>query len=162
MAIALNPVDRVEILTLQDNMVDLVSRDESDVVKRARLKRGPKGFRSLLAEHGFSALITVYRGEEERSLVFDFGFSEHGAAWNAEALGVDLTGVEALALSHGHLDHTGGLKALCQLIGRQGLPFVVHPAAFRSPRYVKISETQRAEAPTFSRDAVQDAGCALG
>ena len=61
--------------------------------------------KSILAEHGFSALVSVSAGGESRSILFDFGFSKQGAAYNADALDADLSQVEALVLSHGHMDH---------------------------------------------------------
>jgi len=41
--------------------------------------------KSILAEHGFSALVSVSAGGESRSILFDFGFSKQGAAYNADA-----------------------------------------------------------------------------
>ncbi|MEW6265869.1 MAG: MBL fold metallo-hydrolase [Thermodesulfobacteriota bacterium] len=154
-------VDRVEILTLQDNYVDLVSRDNTAVIQRAMPLKGLEVKNSILAEHGFSALVTVTRNGQARSLLFDFGFSENGAAFNAEALNADLGRVEALALSHGHLDHTGGLARLAALIGQPGLELVLHPAAFRRPRYMKITEEFKVYFPSFTREMVQAAGLKL-
>ena len=102
-------VDRVEILTLQDNTIDLVQQDNNAMVQRAMPLVGMEVKNSILAEHGFSSLITVTDGNRSRCMLFDFGFSEQGAAQNADALGADLTAVEAMALSHGHLDHVGGI-----------------------------------------------------
>lgn len=58
----------------------------------------------LEVEHGLSFWIERRVGDVWLS---DAGQS--GAAWrNAERLGLDLGRVKALALSHGHYDHTGG------------------------------------------------------
>ncbi|MCF8024125.1 MAG: hypothetical protein K9K82_01370 [Desulfobacteraceae bacterium] len=35
MNISMQPVDRVDILTLQDNYIDILARDNSDVISRA-------------------------------------------------------------------------------------------------------------------------------
>ena len=59
MTVELKPCHQVEILTLQDNLIDLVSRDDSEILKRARLKPRQGKDSSLLAEHGFCALVTV-------------------------------------------------------------------------------------------------------
>ena len=55
-------VDRVEILTLQDNTIDLVQQDNSAVVQRAMPLVGMEVKNSILAEHGFSSLITIADG----------------------------------------------------------------------------------------------------
>jgi len=112
MGIELNEVEKVEILTLQDNYIDLVAQDSNDVVQRANPLKGNELGNSIRAEHGFSTWIIVTKNGQARYILFDFGFSEDGAALNAKALNADLSLVEALVLSHGHLDHLGGLENL--------------------------------------------------
>jgi len=150
--------DAVEILTLQDNMVDLATGDDTDMLKRAKPPRKAGRMNSVLAEHGFSALLTLSVNGGSHSLLFDFGFSEYGAASNADLLEEDLSKVEALVLSHGHMDHFGGLIKLIGRIGRKDIPLVVHPAAFRNPRYRKDREGRRIEFPPLVREEVQATG----
>ena len=151
------PVDRVEILTLQDNYIDLTSGDSTAMVQRAIPLKGNEVRMSLLAEHGFSALVGVTSGQQVHKLLFDFGFSEHGAAYNADALNLDLKPVEAMALSHGHMDHTGGIEALTARIGKPGIPLALHPEAYRAPRYLKIGEAFKAYFPPLTRQRLIDA-----
>lgn len=61
----------------------------------------------LNAEHGYSAWIE----DESVKVLFDCGFSDKFIK-NAEALGIDLRTADYIVLSHGHRDHTGGLKYL--------------------------------------------------
>lgn len=157
MSITIRQSDRVEILTLQDNTIDLTSQDNSAVVQRAMPLKGLEVRNSILAEHGFSALVTIAQADAARTLLFDFGFSEHGAAFNADALGVDLGTVEALALSHGHLDHVGGMAQLVERTGKTGLPLFAHPEVFRNPRYMKITEDFKIFFPAFTREKVKAA-----
>ena len=158
MSLTINEVDRVEILTLQDNYVDLAVGDTTGMLERARPLKGLEVRRSILAEHGFSALVTVRAGGQSRSILFDFGFSAHGAAFNADALQADLTAVEALALSHGHPDHVGGLEQLVERIGKKGIELVLHPAAFRGSRYLKIQQGLKINFPHFTREKAEAAG----
>jgi len=158
MKVSINEADKVEVLTLQDNYIDLVSRDSTAMLKRAMPLKGSEIRNSVLAEHGFSALVTIFEGETSHSILFDFGFSEHGTAFNVDALDVDLGGVEALVLSHGHIDHLGGLKQLVERVGRKGIELVLHPAAFRHPRYIKLTEQLKAYFPPFTPEKVQDMG----
>lgn len=61
--------------------------------------------KSLNTEHGLSFLIE----KDDVSLLFDTGSSDKYIK-NAERLHIDLNRVSHVILSHGHYDHTGGLK----------------------------------------------------
>ncbi|MGV8058494.1 MAG: MBL fold metallo-hydrolase [Smithellaceae bacterium] len=154
----LNAVDEVEILTLQDNYIDITAMDNNAVVTRARPVKDGQIKVSIGAEHGFSAIVKTTTGDQTRTLLFDFGFSENGAARNAAALGVDMAQVEAAVLSHGHSDHTGGLNKLSAMIGRKNIPFIVHPGVFKNPRYLKLSEELKIYFPEFTREMAAKAG----
>jgi len=157
----INAVDKVEILTLQDNYIDLLSRANSEVISRAMPIKNGELSNSILAEHGFSSVVTVTRGDISRSILFDFGYSAFGAAFNADTLDVDLKNIEAAALSHGHMDHVGGLSELMKRVSKKGLNLVVHPAAFRNPRYLKASDDLKIKTPNFTREKVKEAGMHL-
>ena len=109
---ALKAVEKVEILTLQDNYIEMTAMDNNAVVTRAMPLKDGEINASILAEHGFSALVKTTVEGKTHTLLFDFGFSENGAAQNVKTLGVDLKEVEAVALSHGHSDHTGGMSKM--------------------------------------------------
>ena len=86
----------------------------------------------LRAEWGFSALLRVWSGGNQYTVLFDTGESGTVLLHNMRILGVDPREPSILALSHGHYDHTGGLPALLDSGAR---PLVVaHPAAFE-PKY---------------------------
>jgi len=156
--ISINAVDRVEILTLQDNFIDITAMDGNDMVSRAFPFRDGELKNSVLAEHGFSALVTVTTQGTARTMLFDFGFSTEGAAFNAAALGVDMGQVEAVALSHGHTDHLGGFEKLAGMIGKRDIEFTVHPKVFHTPRYLKLSEDVQFFFPAFTREIIEEAG----
>ena len=157
----LNTVDKVEILTLQDNYIEMTAMDNSAVIARAMPLKDGEISASILAEHGFSALVKTTSAGITHSLLFDFGFSENGAAQNAATLGVNMSEVEAVALSHGHSDHTGGMEKITALIGKRDIPFVVHPSAFKSPRYIKLGEEFKLNFPKLTRDMVKQAGLSV-
>lgn len=66
--------------------------------------------RHLQAEHGLALHIRT----EEHCLLFDTGQTDL-LVRNARTLGIGLETVEAVVLSHGHYDHTGGLRAAREL-----------------------------------------------
>jgi 7,8-dihydropterin-6-yl-methyl-4-(beta-D-ribofuranosyl)aminobenzene 5'-phosphate synthase len=161
MTVKLNEVEKVEILTLQDNYVDVAAFDSTEIVQRALPVKDMEIKKSILAEHGFSAIVTVYSDDNPCSILFDFGFSEHGAAYNADALEVDLKTIEAMVLSHGHIDHFGGLEQLADRIGKKGIELVLHPTAFRKSRYIKITDESKINLPALTRERFENVGICI-
>jgi 7,8-dihydropterin-6-yl-methyl-4-(beta-D-ribofuranosyl)aminobenzene 5'-phosphate synthase len=157
----IHEIDRVEILTLQDNYIDLTATDNNAIIKRAMTLKDGHIRKSILSEHGFAALVRTTRGETTHTVLFDTGFSEIGAVYNANALGVDLADIEAIALSHGHMDHSGGFMAMAAAIPSKGIPLVVHPVVFRAPRYLKIKEYINIGMPSLTREQIAEAGMKL-
>lgn len=126
----LREADRVEVVSLVDNSIDVLSTSPREEVRRLRdwVER-PKGHPS--AEHGFSMLVRVYGGGESHAVLFDAGSSPRGVVANARRMGVDLRDVECVVLSHGHYDHFAGLRAVAEAVGRAGLPVLVHGDMFK-------------------------------
>ena len=133
-------VDSAEILVLVDNVTDNLSSAPRFVETElaAMSRRGINvlaGDCLCCAAHGLACLITVKRGAETRTLLFDSGPEADVLSRNVQRLGADLGVVEAIVLSHGHWDHGGGmLRALDLIRGRNGgraIPYYAHPGMFR-------------------------------
>ncbi len=104
---ALPEVDRISITTVVDNYIDSLRQDGA-VVRRfshAVARKMP----DLRAEHGLAHLVEIVRGAAPLTIVFDFGLTADSLNHNLRELSIDPRGVDAIALSHGHRDHFGGL-----------------------------------------------------
>ena len=140
--VSLKEVDRVEVLTLIDNYVDVLLKG-TDIVTRPHLAKDEEiSTDTLLAEHGLSLLVTVYQGTKQHTILFDTGYTPIGVPRNMAKLGVDIAKIEAIVLSHGHMDHTGSLNNLLDKMSTR-VPLVVHPDAFLSPRYMELDDGKR-------------------
>jgi 7,8-dihydropterin-6-yl-methyl-4-(beta-D-ribofuranosyl)aminobenzene 5'-phosphate synthase len=160
-SIQIREAEKIEITTLQDNYIDLTASDNNDVITRALPLNNGEVSKSILAEHGFSALVKTSVDGRERSLLFDFGFSSEGTAYNAKALGIQMETIEMAALSHGHSDHTGGLECLIQMIGKANIEFIAHPSVFKENRYLRINESIKIFFPKLTKERIEAAGCKL-
>jgi 7,8-dihydropterin-6-yl-methyl-4-(beta-D-ribofuranosyl)aminobenzene 5'-phosphate synthase len=96
----------------------------------------------LVAEHGLSFHVQF----GSRSLLFDTGQTDL-ALINAETLRLRLDRLDAIVLSHGHYDHTGGLPAILDAAPEARL--YLHPSALEDkytqgpagpPRFIGMSE----------------------
>ena len=163
--IALEPADDVVVTTLVDNVYDALLTGDNTIT-RAPLAAGTAqapqfepGLTNvgLMAEHGFSALVTVRRGDTTTSVLFDTGLSPDAMVTNADRLGLDLSGVHAVVLSHGHLDHVGGLAGLAGRRGTRSLPMVVHPLVW-TRRRLALPGGGADDWPTLSKRALTSEG----
>lgn len=79
-------------------------------MKIVTLVENTAGNEKCIAEHGLS----VYIETEKHKLLLDAGQTD-AVVKNAEALGVDLSAVDTVILSHGHYDHSGGILPFSKL-----------------------------------------------
>ena len=135
-SVSLKTVDRIEITTLMDNYVDLLLPSTDTIIRPPLAKEGKINADTFLAEHGFSVLVTVYQGENKHTILFDTGYTKVGVLHNMALLGVNIEEIEAIVLSHGHMDHTGTLHGILDKIPHT-ISLVLHPGIFQHPRYTR-------------------------
>jgi 7,8-dihydropterin-6-yl-methyl-4-(beta-D-ribofuranosyl)aminobenzene 5'-phosphate synthase len=90
-------------------------------LKLTTLSENTAGSGIVLAELGLSILIET----ETVTILLDTGQSL-SVSHNADILGVDLSKVDKIVLSHGHGDHTGGLRQVLQRM-RKSVEIIAHP-----------------------------------
>jgi len=108
---ALKAVDRLEITILVDNSIDVFLPGTTEI-RRAQIPTDlPWGERkSLVSEHGYSALVRVHTGDRAASLLFDAGVPMR-YAHNMDVLEIRPEELHGVVLSHGHVI-TQGLRKL--------------------------------------------------
>ncbi len=139
-AVNLIPVDSADVTILDDNYFDLLLAG-SEIAQRPPIRWDSFTSASLRAEHGYALLLTVRRdGEggvsETASILYDAGLGRDTVQYNMDVLGLSVGDLRAVALSHGHADHHGGLEGMFRRIGRRGMPLVLHPDVWRERKIV--------------------------
>ena len=70
-----------------------------------------------------------YIEEDDAKILLDVGYSDVFVQ-NARKMNIDLKSITHIALSHGHNDHTRGLKFLFSAINAKNIDILAHPDAF--------------------------------
>lgn len=127
----INAIDELSIFLTMDNYYDGLLLPEKNVQRFGYFWPGISlsPLPVVTAEYGFASYIEVATMGEKSAILFDFGLSKRGVSQNMAAMGVDLSRVKAVVLSHGHPDHYGGLKKVMEGFSRK-LPFYVGKDAF--------------------------------
>ena len=152
----LRKADKLEVTILIDNYTDLLLLQSTEVVKR-QIFPPPK---APLSEHGLSCLLKVYADSEEHVVIMDAGISATCLFHNVDLLKVDLSQVESVVLSHGHIDHFGGLSELLSRIP-DGIRLVLHSDAFLQRRLNIPAIGRIVEMPALDEEALEEAGAVL-
>jgi 7,8-dihydropterin-6-yl-methyl-4-(beta-D-ribofuranosyl)aminobenzene 5'-phosphate synthase len=116
------------------------------------LSENTAGRDNLLAEWGLSVLIEA----DGVNILFDTGQSL-SATYNADRLGIDLSKIDKVVLSHGHYDHTGGLRPLLMKIGKT-VEVVAHPDIWAAKYRRRQGEADRYIGIPFSRAELESLG----
>lgn len=109
----------------------------------------------FLAEWGLSILIEV----DGLRILMDTGLS-FSAVHNAQLMGIDLSTIDRIVLSHGHADHTGGLREVLKIKG--AVDIIAHPNVWTS-KYTRRdgqTEEQYIGIP-FSREELESRGAPI-
>ena len=68
--------------------------------------------------------------------MFDAGLSRDGLMHNLDVLELKPGEMHAIALSHGHADHTNGLGGMLRRLGGRRMPLLLHPDALLQRKVV--------------------------
>ncbi|OQY42179.1 MAG: MBL fold metallo-hydrolase [Fusobacteriia bacterium 4572_74] len=78
--------------------------------------------------------VSYYIEDEDTSLLLDVGYSDLFLK-NSTALGIDLEKISTIVISHGHDDHTRGLKYYFEKKHKKDISIVAHPDAFNEKKF---------------------------
>ena len=151
----LNEIDKVEVTCLVDNQVD-IALPSTSVVRRPS-PRESWFEKPPIAEHGFSVAVTLEINGTKHRILFDSGLSPWAASYNVDALDFDLSYCEMVIVSHGHIDHTGGLLNIRKKMNASSIPLIVHKDAFKS-RLFKFQDENTINLPSLNKSFLVQAG----
>src|ERR1043166_753258 len=154
-------VDKLTMRVLVDQQHDQFLRGSS---VNGVVHEGPGPGRSADArnvlhnEWGLSLYLESQRGQDQRTILLDFGYTAPAIINNMGLLKIDPSKIQALIVSHGHIDHYGGLIGFLDK-SRSVLPPDVRPFAGGEDNFChRVSATpvqgQFGEFGTLDRGAI--------
>jgi 7,8-dihydropterin-6-yl-methyl-4-(beta-D-ribofuranosyl)aminobenzene 5'-phosphate synthase len=121
-------------------------------IRLTTLSENSAGRPGFCAEWGLSFFIEADR----RTILFDTGAGK-AALHNADRLGIEFPAATPIVLSHGHADHTGGLEAALQRIGKTTV--IAHPAIWERKFTRRPGENQAADIGIpYTRQELEELG----
>ncbi len=105
----------------------------------------------VMAEWGFGVLVET----DTVNILLDAGQSAL-ASHNADIIGVDLSKIDKIVLSHGHFDHTGGLRHVLGKIQKE-VEIIAHPDVWAA-KYSRSQGQDRYVGIPFQRQELESAG----
>ena len=118
-------VDGLVLTNLVDNIYDVFAKGGKIgnlAVTRSTLPFPYGSEVSLLSEHGLAFHLHSFRGAEEKQIFLDFALTPRTLTNNYQGLKVDPAQADALIISHGHVDHYGGLLDMARSLQGRGKP----------------------------------------
>jgi 7,8-dihydropterin-6-yl-methyl-4-(beta-D-ribofuranosyl)aminobenzene 5'-phosphate synthase len=121
---------QAELVLYIEILLIFLSRQEMGI-RITTLSENTAGQPDLLAEWGLSLFIQ----DAEKNILLDSGESI-SIGQNSDKLGIDLQKIDAIVLSHGHFDHTGGLRTLLTKMKKK-VDIIAHPDIWQA-KYVRL------------------------
>jgi 7,8-dihydropterin-6-yl-methyl-4-(beta-D-ribofuranosyl)aminobenzene 5'-phosphate synthase len=115
------------------------------------LSENTAGLGSFLGEWGLSILVET----GGLKILFDTGQSV-SASHNADLLGIELGKIDKIVLSHGHYDHTGGLRRILRRIRRE-IEIIAHPDIWQV-KYATRKDEEKYIGIPFHRQTLESLG----
>ena len=126
---------RSEVFVVEQNRV-YQDMEGDDQMRWTVLSDNRSSDSRLFTEHGLSILLEA----EQHRILLDTGASDVFIR-NAEQLGIDLSDVDYVFISHGHSDHAGGLRYFLEQ--NQKAKIIVSPDAMSGKFFSTLPRSGR-------------------
>jgi len=116
------------------------------------LSENTAGVGNFLAEWGLSILVET----DEVNILLDTS-AGISASHNADILGIDLSKIDKIVLSHSHADHTGGLRQILRKM-RKEVEIIAHPDIWAAKYARRQGQKDRYIGVPFQRQELESLG----
>ena len=116
------------------------------------LSENTAGLGNFLGEWGLSILVET----DGLSILLDTGQSI-SASHNADISGIDLSKIDRIVLSHGHFDHTGGLRQVLRRMVKK-TEIIAHPDVWQAKYARREGMAERYIGIPFQRQELESLG----
>ena len=157
-------VDQLVITNLVDNIYDIFAKGGK--IGNVSVTRNTLPFPygsdvPLLSEHGLAFHLQSFRGAEQKQVLLDFALTPRTLTNNYQGLKVDPAQADALIISHGHVDHYGGLLNVASSLqgrSRPGLTLYAGGHDTFCHRWVVTPDGKKLDYGELKRDELEARG----
>jgi 7,8-dihydropterin-6-yl-methyl-4-(beta-D-ribofuranosyl)aminobenzene 5'-phosphate synthase len=121
-------------------------------VRITTLSENTAAIGEFLGEWGLSILVET----DKAKVLLDTGKSV-STTYNADTLGIDLSNIDSIVLSHGHYDHTGGLSSVLRRMRKQ-VDIIAHPDVWQLKYSHRLNMPDRYIGIPFQRTELESLG----
>ncbi len=118
------------------------------------LSENTAGMPGVIAEWGLSVLVEC----GDVRVLFDTGATA-SVPHNVRMFGLDLSTIDKIVLSHGHYDHTGGLKGVLQQVGKK-VDVIADDDVF-DDKWICVGDYRRYIGVPFTREELEAEGASF-
>ena len=108
---------KITIKVLTTNTTSITLRTEEKF--KGKVIQPEAAANRAVGEHGLAMSIKIKDDDENHHFLIDTGGLTQAIIENSKQLGVDLSDVEKLIITHGHFDHWGGITGVIPLFNKQ-------------------------------------------
>jgi 7,8-dihydropterin-6-yl-methyl-4-(beta-D-ribofuranosyl)aminobenzene 5'-phosphate synthase len=140
----MHSADRVEVLLLMENWVDMLLPEQRVdtgarlVSRHGLIEHFDTAAEPPVAENGISLVVRAQSGQRRSVVVFDAGLTARALCHNIRVLHVAPLEIGYVEISHGHPDHYGGIYGLLEVV-RHPVSVSTHVDAFL-PRFATMGD----------------------
>jgi 7,8-dihydropterin-6-yl-methyl-4-(beta-D-ribofuranosyl)aminobenzene 5'-phosphate synthase len=141
----------IKVLTTNTPMATLLTEEKF----KGKVIQPQQNSSKFLGEHGLAMSIEIKQGDETKNYLLDSGGPKNSIISNAEGMSIDFKKYDKFILSHGHIDHFGGLMNVLPKL-REECEIILTPNSYNQNTILVPKSNQDFYSPEILTEKFRD------